>query len=55
MSTWPKCSPDLSEDARLANEGDKDEKASQQVQAVYKPGTVSPKYHLCQFKLNINI
>lgn len=37
MSTWPKCSPDLSKDARLADEGDEDEKASQQVQAVYKP------------------
>ena len=36
LLTWPKCPPDLSEDIRLANKGDKDEEASQEVQAVYE-------------------
>ena len=37
MLIWPKCSPDLSDDTRLANKGDKDEKAPQEIQTVYEP------------------
>ena len=56
---WPKRPPDLSDDAGLADKGDEDEKASQQIQAVNQPGKgryeVTKRNKLASLKIRLTV